>query len=144
WDMPVQFAGVLAEHEAVRQRVGLFDVSHMGEVVFVGKEALAAVQWLVTNDVSKLSDGKALYTVMCQEDGGIIDDLIVYRESAERFFICVNAGRRDADVAHMLEQTKRFDVTVTDVSDAYAQLAVQGPKALALLAELTQADVRGM
>ena len=86
WEMPVQFAGLVAEHQAVRQDAGLFDVSHMGEVRIEGPGALDALQHIVTNDVSKLSDGKALYTVMCIFNGGIVDDLIVYREAADCYF----------------------------------------------------------
>jgi aminomethyltransferase len=144
WEMAVQFTGVIAEHEAVRKRVGMFDVSHMGEVTIRGKDALAAVQYLITNDASKLSAGKALYTVMCKESGGIIDDLIVYREAADSFFICINAGRRDVDFPHMQKTLARFDCQVVNRSDDYAQLAVQGPKALAVLGELTRVDVATM
>lgn len=136
WDMPVQFSGVIAEHEAVRKHVGIFDVSHMGEVRIAGPEALAAVQYLVTNDVGRLENEQALYTVMCVASGGIVDDLIVYRESAESFFLCVNAGRKAEDVAHIQSTLKRFNCTVVDLSDDFAQVAVQGPKALALLSEL--------
>jgi len=144
WEMPVQFTGLLAEHQAVRERVGLFDVSHMGEVVIEGQEALAAVQHLVTNDVSRLEDGTALYTVMCVESGGIVDDLIVYREASDRYFLCVNAGRKDEDVAHITSTLKRFACTVTDRSLDFAQIAVQGPRALALLSELTRVKVAAM
>lgn len=142
WEMPVQFSGLMAEHQAVRTQVGLFDVSHMGEIIIEGPQAFDAVQFLITNDVAKLSDGKALYTVMCVENGGIVDDLIVYRENTQRFFICVNASRRADDFAHMRAVCKRFDCTVTDVSDEYAQLALQGPHAAALLAELVDASVQ--
>ena len=92
WEMPVQYAGILEEHAGCRDRVGLFDVSHMGEVQILGPNALAAVQHLVTNDASKLVDGQAMYTAMCNERGGIVDDLIVYRFNGESFLICVNAA----------------------------------------------------
>ncbi len=144
WEMPVQFTGVIAEHQAVRSRVGVFDVSHMGEVTVRGKDALAAVQYLVTNDVSKLEDGKALYTVMCLPSGGIVDDLIVYREAPDSYFICINAGRKDADVAHMQQTLARFDCQFADRSDEWAQLAVQGPKALGLVSELAGLDAKAM
>ena len=94
WDMPVQYTGIIEEHLACRNKVGLFDVSHMGEVRFRGPHALAAVQYLVTNDVSKLADGQAMYTAMCNEQGGIVDDLIVYRFGPEEILICVNAANR--------------------------------------------------
>ena len=142
--MPVQYTGVIAEHTAVRQHAGLFDVSHMGEVIIDGPEALVAIQGLVTNDISKLVDGRALYTVMCQEDGGIVDDLIIYRESESRYFVCVNASRREIDYAHMLKHTASYDCSVEDVSDRYAQIAIQGPKALGILAAQTKVDVLGM
>ena len=137
WEMPVQFAGIIAEHQAVRTRVGLFDVSHMGELTIEGPDALAAVQYAVTNDVAKLRDGTALYAAMCVESGGIVDDLIIYREAADRFFLCVNASRKDADFAHLRAVVTRFRCRVYDRSDDFAQLALQGPKALALLGELT-------
>ena len=92
WDMPVQFAGLKEEHACVRSKVGLFDDSHMGEVFIRGPKALAAVQWLISNDASRLVDGQALYTVMCNEAGGVVDDLVVYRLSEEEFLVCVNAA----------------------------------------------------
>ncbi len=133
WEMAVQFAGVVAEHMAVRSAVGLFDVSHMGEIVLEGPQAAAAVQHLITQDVSKLLDNRALYTVMCSEAGGIVDDLIVYREHPERFFLCVNASRCSDDFAHMQAHTKAFDCSVTDVSAAWAQVALQGPLAQTMI-----------
>ncbi len=137
FELPVQYAGVVAEHQAVRSAAGLFDVSHMGEVVIEGPEAESAVQWLVTNDVAKLSDGKALYTVMCREDGGIVDDLIVYRQAHDSYFLCINGACRAGDVAHIQSQAGRFNCRVTDTSDAWAQVAVQGPHAEAILSRLT-------
>ena len=138
WDMPVQFSGVVKEHQAVRTKVGLFDVSHMGEIMVEGPQAAAALQLIVTNDVTKLRDGRAQYTVMCRDDGGIVDDLIVYRETAERFFLCVNAGRRADDFAHLREHATRFRCQIRDVSEDFAQMALQGPAAIPLLEELTQ------
>ena len=144
YDMAVTFAGLMSEHAAVRERVGLFDVSHMGELVVEGPQALDALQTIVTNDVSKLVDGKAQYTVMCLENGGIVDDLIVYREAADRYFICVNASRRAADFQHMRQHAARFRCKVTDVSDSYAQIAVQGPKAALVLGSITSAHIQDM
>lgn len=132
YDMPVSYDGILAEHARVRTQVGLFDVSHMGEVHVVGKDALAAVNALITNDLGRVADGRAQYTALCNEDGTIVDDLICYRLSPEEIFICVNASNRAADVAHMRERI-RGDVTLTDESDDYAQIAVQGPNAPELL-----------
>src|ERR1700720_1219600 len=94
FDMPVQYEGVLEEHAAVRERAGIFDVSHMGEVVLEGPGALQATQHLVTNDLAKCKDGQAQYAALCNEKGGVIDDVIVYRFSPERFFVCVNASGR--------------------------------------------------
>ena len=92
WEMPVQYAGILAEHEAVRTRVGLFDVSHMGEVVFRGPKALEALGRVFTNDVAKIADGQAQYGCLCRESGGIVDDVVVYRRAADDLLVCVNAG----------------------------------------------------
>ncbi len=133
--MPVQYDGILAEHERVRTRVGLFDVSHMGEVRVTGPEALEAVNRLVTNDLHRVGDGRALYTALCDTDGGIVDDLILYRLSATEIFICVNAANRAADVAHMRAHLTG-DARLEDESDRWAQIAVQGPNAPELLARV--------
>jgi aminomethyltransferase len=144
YELPVQYeGGVMAEHLAVRQQVGIFDVSHMGEVVLDGKGALDAVQWIVTNNVD-IEPGKAVYTVMCQADGGIVDDLIVYREGPESFFLCVNGACRHGDVAHIMAQAKKFDCRVRDLSDDWAQVAIQGPRADGVMARLTSHDVASM
>ncbi len=99
WDMPVQYAGTLVEHKAVRTQAGLFDVSHMGEVVVRGKEAVEAVNRIVTNDINRVGAVRAIYTVMCTPEGGIVDDLIIYRVSDEELFLCVNASNQDKDFA---------------------------------------------
>jgi aminomethyltransferase len=144
WEMAVQFAGLVSEHLATRSHAGLFDVSHMGELTVTGPQALAALQLLVTNDVAKLQDGRALYTVMCVQDGGIVDDLIVYREHQDSYFLCVNASRRQADLAHIKLHSSQFDCQVTDVSDAWALLALQGPQAQAIVTALCPSDTTGM
>ena len=144
FDMPVQFAGVMAEHKAVREAAGLFDVSHMGEIVLEGGDALDGLQRIITNDLTKIGDGEALYTVMCRDDGGIVDDLIVYREEADRYFLCVNASRRDVDFDHIVSHLRGMDVAAFDASEDYAQIAFQGPKALEILSRVTEADVVGM
>ncbi|MCC6621808.1 MAG: glycine cleavage system aminomethyltransferase GcvT [Deltaproteobacteria bacterium] len=138
FDMPVQYDGMLAEHHRVRNAVGLFDVSHMGEVIVRGPDAVAAVNHLITNDLTRIEDGRALYTCLCHEDGTIVDDLIVYRRAADHVFICVNASNRHGDVAHMRERlaATSFQVTLTDESDDFSQIAVQGPNARALLARV--------
>ncbi len=139
WAMPVQYSGILDEHKAVREAAGIFDVSHMGEVIFRGPRAAEAVQRLVTNDVGKLVDGKALYSCACRPHGGIVDDLIVYREGDE-YLIVVNASNRDKDVAWFREQVGSV-ADIEDASDRIALLAVQGPKAVALVQSLTDAPV---
>ena len=128
FDMPVQYSGIMEEHAAVRNAAGLFDVSHMGEVAVTGPNAKAFVQHLITNDVERLSDGKALYTVMCTPEGGIVDDLLVYRRANDDYLLVINAANRDSDWAWMQAQND-MDATLTDVSDEYALLALQGPNA---------------
>ena len=143
WDMPVQYAGVLEEHAAVRERVGLFDVSHMGEVTIEGPRALEAAQSLITNDLTKCADGQAQYSALLDEKGCVIDDIIVYRHAADRLFICVNAGGREKDFAWMRDRCARFGdgAVVTQHSDDWAQVAVQGPQAAALVDSLCQPKV---
>ena len=137
WEMPVQYEGIKAEHEAVRNRAGLFDVSHMGEVVFKGRQAEEAVQRLVTRDVSRLVVGQAGYAAVCYENGGTVDDVLVYR-TPDDFLIVVNASNREKDVAHFQENVKDLDVEVVDESDDWALLALQGPRAVELLQPFTE------
>lgn len=139
YEMPVRYSTIKEEHHAVRRGVGLFDVSHMGEVFVRGPGAIAAVDRLVTNNVAGLVDGKALYTVMCREDGSIIDDLIVYRLAADEVLICVNASNRAKDYDWIASHIGDA-ATVTDESDAYVQLAVQGPLAEAVVTEVVGRD----
>lgn len=127
--LPVQYpAGIIAEHTAVRTAAGLFDVSHMGEVVFSGKDALNNLNYILTNDFTSLADGRVRYSVMCNEEGGCVDDLIVYRLDEETYWVVVNAANREKDVAWMKAHTFG-DVSVRDISDDVAQLAIQGPRA---------------
>jgi aminomethyltransferase len=137
WEMPVQYRSILEEHKAVRRAAGLFDVSHMGEVDVRGPEAARFLNTLVTNDVSKLYPGRVLYTPMCYPDGGVVDDLLVYMRNPEDYFLCINAGNIAKDLAWIREQAARFDVTITDRSNDYALLAVQGPRAAAIVQSLT-------
>lgn len=141
--MPVQFEGINAEHLRVRSAVGLFDVSHMGEVVFRGPRAQDVVQRILTNDVSSPPAGKAIYSPACLPSGGIVDDLIAYKVAPDHFFLCVNAANRDKDVRWFAEQA-RGECEVTDLSDRYAQIAVQGPKAPDLLARVFGDAASGM
>lgn len=141
WSMPLQFGtGILEEHHAVRRAAGVFDVSHMGEVDFLGEGALAAVQTLVTNDAGTLTDGKALYTVTCRPDGGIVDDCIVYRFGPQHFRIVINAANVDKDLAHFREHAGSL-CELVDRSDELALIAVQGPEAVALVASLADGDL---
>ncbi|HET9599726.1 MAG TPA: glycine cleavage system aminomethyltransferase GcvT [Anaeromyxobacteraceae bacterium] len=135
WDMPVQYQGILAEHAAVRERAGLFDVSHMGEVVFRGPKALEALQRLFTNDLSRCADGQAQYGVLCREDGGIVDDVVVYRRAADDLLVCVNASNRQKDFDWL--HGHAFGADAANESDAWGQLALQGPRATDVLQKLT-------
>lgn len=134
WEMPVQYTGIIEEHKAVRKQVGLFDVSHMGEVRVEGPDAEIFLNSIMTNDVSHLSEGHAMYSLMCYSNGGVVDDLIIYRLKKDRFFICVNASNTAKDVAWFEESSDRFDCVVEDVSQKYSQLALQGPLSEKILA----------
>lgn len=140
WEMPVQYEGVKAEHAAVRERAGLFDVSHMGEVVFRGPDAERAVQRLVTRDVSRMEIGQAGYCAVCYESGGTVDDVIVYRREDD-YLIVVNAANREKDVAYFRENAAGLDVRISDESDEWALLALQGPEAAEILQGLTDSDL---
>jgi aminomethyltransferase len=141
WEMPVQYRSILEEHKAVRRAAGLFDVSHMGEVDVRGPDAARFLNHLVTNDVAKLFPGRVLYSPMCYPNGGVVDDLLVYMRGAEDFFVCVNASNVAKDIAWMREHAAGFNVTITDRSDDYALLAIQGPKAAAIVQSLTGAKL---
>jgi aminomethyltransferase len=142
WHMPLQYQGIVAEHRAVRSAIGLFDVSHMGEVALRGPSAGAAVQRLITNDASKLDDGAALYTVMCLPSGGIVDDCIVYRRAGDDYMIVVNAANADKDLAWIRQHASGAEVV--DESADTGLIAVQGPAAVALCARLADADLAGV
>ena len=142
WEMPVQYKSILDEHRAVRQRAGLFDVSHMGEVEVKGPDAVRFLDFLVTNDVSRLFPGRVLYTTMCQPDGGVVDDLLIYCRGERDFLLCINASNADKDVAWIASQTAGFDCTVVNRSDDFALLAIQGPVAAAIVQTLTTTDLR--
>ena len=132
WLMPIQYKGLREEHNAVRTQVGLFDVSHMGEIRFKGPQALKSLEWLTTNDVSKLNNGEAQYSLLPNDQGGLVDDIIVYcLEKDADYLVCVNASNKDKDLQWMQKNNKGSDIT--DESSFWAQIAVQGPNALALL-----------
>jgi aminomethyltransferase len=133
WEMPVQYSGVTEEHRAVREAAGLFDVSHMGELFLGGEYAAQVVDYLVTNDTSRLADGQALYTCACNDHGNILDDLIVYRIAADKWLIVCNASNREKMAAHFQEAAEHH-CDFEDSSDRTAMLALQGPRALAVAA----------
>ena len=139
FDMPIQYSGIVDEHQAVRTACGVFDVSHMGEVLITGNDAERYVNHIFTNDVVGMPDGKILYGMMCYEDGGVVDDLLVYKMSAQRYFLVINAANIDKDWAWIQEQAKGYDVTLEHQSDMYGELAVQGPDA-----EQVMEDVLGI
>src|ERR671933_151517 len=133
WEMPVQYEGIRPEHVAVRTAAGIFDVSHMGQVETGGPDAEPFLQRVLSNDVTKIPDGGAQYSVMCRDDGGMLDDLFTYR-IGDRFLTVTNAANHERDFAWMREHAADFDVDVRDVADRYAMLALQGPDARAILA----------
>ena len=139
WDMPVEYCGIVGEHRAVRERVGLFDVSHMGEIEISGPQVLELVQHVTTNNASKLAEGRAQYSGLLYEHGGFVDDIIVHKVGHHNYFICVNASNQDKDFLHILREARneRFDAMVADMSSEYSQLAIQGPMATAVLQTLT-------
>jgi aminomethyltransferase len=141
WEMPVEYSGIRDEHRAVRERAGLFDVSHMGEFDVEGEGALAFLQRLTCNDVSKLADGQVQYSAMLTPEGTFIDDLLVYRKGPKRYLLVVNAGNTPKDFEHARRIASSFDVSLADRSDETALLALQGPQALAILSRLTDLDL---
>ena len=151
WDMPVEYpssGGLIAEHKAVRASVGVFDVSHMGDIRIrsAGKPggALAAVQRISMNDASKLAIGQAHYSAMLYPEGTFVDDVIVHRLGEDDFLLVINAGTREKDISWVRENTKSFDCVAEDLSDAYTQLAIQGPRAVDLLQKLTGVELNGI
>lgn len=143
WEMPIQYSQLKEEHHNVRTNVGLFDVSHMGEIRVTGKEALNTLQWLTTNDVAKLNPGEAQYSLLPNFEGGLVDDIIVYCvEKNTNYLVCVNASNKDKDFQWMTKNNKGADIT--DESDFWGQIAIQGPKALALLTEVFGFDVASL
>jgi aminomethyltransferase len=145
WDMPVEYSGLIAEHMAVRTGVGLFDVSHMGDIQLRGPGSLAAVQRLCMNDAAKLQVGQAHYSAMLYPDGTFVDDVVVHKLSDNDYLIVINAGTREKDVAWVRQQIGAMPgVHVNDFSDYYTQLAIQGPKAASTLQKLTDTDLSGI
>lgn len=140
WELPVQFTSILAEHEAVRTKAGLFDVSHMGEIIIKGSGATASIQQLITNDISNLQTHQALYSAMCYPDGGTVDDLLVYKLKEDEYLLVVNAANIEKDLDWIRAHVSN-DTVVKNISDDVAQLALQGPKAEQILQKLTPYDL---
>ena len=144
WDMPVEYpatGGIIGEHMAVRTGVGIFDVSHMGDIRFTGPQALEAVQHISMNDASKLVDGQAHYSAMLYPQGTFVDDIIVHRVADKHYLFVINAGTREKDYPWVRDNVRQFDCKAEDVGDDFTQIAIQGPQAQALLAKLTDANL---
>jgi len=146
WDMPVEYpaslgGGIINEHMAVRTGVGIFDVSHMGDIRLAGSEALAAVQHISMNDASKLAIGQAQYSALIYPQGTFVDDVIVHRLANDEYLLVINAGTREKDFNWVRDNTRRFDCAVENLSDDFTQIAIQGPKGVSLLQKLTDADL---
>lgn len=140
WEMPIRYAGIIAEHNATRTYAGLFDVSHMGEIHITGPQAGSYINAIVTNDIGKAKPGRAVYSPMCREDGGTVDDLLVYVLSEEEYLLVVNAANTDKDFAWIRGHAPQ-GVSMENVSRRYAQIAIQGPNALAILSKFTKTDL---
>src|SRR5438105_12132905 len=141
WKMPVHYSSILEEHNAVRTGVGMFDVSHMGEIEIHGPQAGQLVDYVSTNNAAKLKTGQAHYSALLYEHGGFVDDILVHKISDTHFFLCVNASNQEKDFDH-IRSHNHFEAEVEFASDRYAQLAIQGPKALATLQKLAGTNLR--
>jgi aminomethyltransferase len=141
WFLPVQYEGLIAEHEAVRNAAGMFDVSHMGEIIVKGKDAVAYLDYLLTNDISKMVDNQVVYTFMCYPDGGVVDDLLVYRYNSEEYLLVVNAANVDKDFKWVIDNKKDFNIIIENISDQVGEVAIQGPEAQKILQKLTETDL---
>src|SRR4051812_20678639 len=141
WEMPVQYAGIREEHLAVRERAGIFDVSHMGEIETTGSGAEAFLQRILSNDVAKIAERGAQYSVLCKDDGGVLDDLFTYKLGQDRFLTVTNASNHEKDLDWFSKHTEGFDVTLHDRLHDYAMLAVQGPAARAIVTDLAAGEL---
>lgn len=142
YELPIQYAGIVEEHNMVREHAGLFDVSHMGEVEVKGKDALQFVQNLVANNVKALADNQILYTVMCYDNGTVVDDLLVYRFVEDYFYLVINASNVEKDYEWMQSQIGNYDVELSNISEEISQIALQGPEAQNILQELVSFDLK--
>ena len=141
WDMPVEYSGIIAEHLAVRTGVGVFDVSHMGDIRVAGTEALAAIQHISMNDASRLAIGQAQYSAMLYPQGTFVDDIIVHRLGEQEYLIVINAGTREKDFSWVRDNTRQFNCAVENLSDDFTQIAVQGPRGVDVVQKLTDANL---
>jgi aminomethyltransferase len=144
WEMPVEYpsaGGIMAEHNAVRTGVGIFDVSHMGDIRLAGPQALEAVQYISMNDASRLAIGQAQYSALLYPEGTFVDDVVVHRLGEDEYLLVINAGTREKDFGWVKDNTRQFNCTVENLSDDFTQIAIQGPKAVNLLQNLTDADL---
>jgi len=141
WDMPVEYSGIIAEHTAVRTGVGVFDVSHMGDIRLHGPDALAAVQHISMNDAARLAVGQAQYSALLYPQGTFVDDVIVHRLGEQEYLLVINAGTREKDFAWVRDNTTQFNCEVENLSDNFTQIAIQGPQGLKLMEKLTPADL---
>ena len=144
WDMPVEYSGIIAEHVAVRTGVGIFDVSHMGDIRVAGRDALAAVQHISMNDASRLAIGQAQYSALLYPQGTFVDDVIVHRLGEEEYLLVINAGTREKDFGWVRDNARQFDCAVQNLSDDFTQIAIQGPKGVEVLQKLTGANLSGV
>lgn len=144
WAMPVQFSSIKEEHNAVRYNVGLFDVSHMGEIEISGKDAEQFIQYILSNDTNLLTNDKAMYSALCNEEGGVIDDLVTYKLNENHYLLIVNAANTNKDYQWIKKHSSNFTVDVSNTSDKYGQLAIQGHRSRALINELVDVDVNHM
>ena len=140
WDMPIEYSGIIQEHLAVRTAAGLFDISHMGEIIIQGPESLRLIQHFTCNDASRLKNEQIQYSALLSSEGTFVDDILVHRFSADRYFVCVNASNAEKDFEWICRQNP-FNATAVNVSDQYSQLALQGPKALKILQPLVNTDL---
>lgn len=136
FDMPIQYSGIIDEHQAVRQHCGVFDVSHMGEVTVKGKDAERYVNHIFTNDVAQMEPGRILYGMMCYDDGGVVDDLLVYKRDEQDYLLVINASNIEKDWAWIQQQSEGFDVKLWNCSEEYGELAIQGPEAESVMEEV--------
>lgn len=141
WEMPIQYVGINEEHKTVRTGVGIFDVSHMGEVLVEGDDATKYVQNLITNDVNILVDFQVLYAMMCYEHGGIVDDLLVYKYNNKKYLLVINASNIDKDFKWMKKQINDYKVEITNLSNSFGEIAIQGPKAQEVLQQIVDVDL---